>query len=179
VRSNSRFHKCSRGIAARGTVLVACGILACAATAITTTPDEVSAQLSLPPGHLKINVVGKGTVDWTMSFPVPTTAFQIFFAHGVIEHGRGADWGNPIGWSISATFPHTSASCLLGGGSPSTLSCTTFLRPPVTGSFVIVPKRVSFSGTLKFSSLSLPDSAYAYGYIGTGAVAQTPSVRFN
>jgi hypothetical protein len=49
----------------------------------------------------------------------------------------------------------------------------------VTGSFVIVPKGVSFSGTLKFSSLRLPDDANAYGYMGTGAVARALSVRFN
>jgi hypothetical protein len=49
----------------------------------------------------------------------------------------------------------------------------------VTGSFVIVPKGVSFSGTLKFSSLRLPDDANAYGYMGTGAVARALSVRFS
>jgi hypothetical protein len=163
---------------ARGVVLATCAALACSALAIVTTPGEVAAQLSLPTGHLKMKVVGPSTVDWTMSFPVPTTSFQIFFGHGVIEHGSGADWGNPIGWALSATFPHDSGSCLLGGGSPQTLDCTTVQRPPVTGSFVVVPKGVSFSGTLKFSSLSLPDSAYAYGYMGTGAVAQTLSVRF-
>jgi hypothetical protein len=140
---------------------------------------EVAAQLVLPTGHLKITIVGKSTVDWTMSFPVPTTGFQIFFAHGAIDHGRGPDWANPIGWTISANFPHKSDSCLLGGGSPSAFECTTFLRPPVTGSFVIVPKRVSFSGTLRFSSLSLPDSARAFGDVGTGVVAEAPSVSFN
>jgi hypothetical protein len=146
---------------------------------VLTTRQEASAQLSLPKGHLKIKVVGSNTVDWTMSFPVPTTAFQIFFSHGVIDHGRGPDWGNPVGWTISAAFPHTNSSCTLGGGSPNTLSCDTFLRPPVTGSFVTVPKGVSFSGTLRFSSLRLPDSAYAYAYMGTGAVAQALSVTFS
>lgn len=97
----------------------------------------------------------------------------------MIEHGSGADWGNPIGWALGATFPHDSGSWLLGGGSPHTLDCTAVLRPPVTGSFVVIPKGVSLSGTLMFSSLSLADSAYAYGYMGTGAVAQAHSVRFN
>ena len=80
VRSSSRFHRSSRGMTARGVVLATCAALACSALAIMTTAGEVAAQLSLPTGHLKIKVVGPCTVDWTMSFPVPTTAFRSFSA---------------------------------------------------------------------------------------------------
>jgi len=89
VRSSSRFHR-SLGHDARG-VSWPLRRLACSALAIVTTPGEVAAQLSCPPGTEDEGRRPSMLID--MSF-LSDDQLQIFFGHGVIEHGSGADWGN-------------------------------------------------------------------------------------